>query len=362
MSMPKTKLMLFFLFLLSCNSNKFNCPKFEISEIRKYVDSTRVDTIQAIVDVLIKNGYLEEAIKLDKKQDWEEFMTNYISDTIPPHESHHLVEHRIFLLNYLKTLKEYGYKNLAIEALSNDKNIPIFINNGVNPEIGYYTDEPNFTNLLTEARDLGYNIIRYEPLIADYSTLGNRDSLMAMNILSKWTPNDGKLSIFAGWAHIFKQRYWLRDYLEKQMPEVNIVSVNQTYFNNSISCKYQKTIRNKFNEIMCPSILFSDNKFFTAAEGYEMELIYPENPLDNQKCFNNLKALKKKELNLDDDNIYYMYDAKIENFNICTVNANLILPKTANSDNFYFLPKGTYNIYNYDPIYESLSFVKEVIL
>lgn len=358
--------------LISCNGSTIECKKYLPTDIESIVDKTRVDSIPVRVELLANLGFYDEANALCIMEDWNELIKIYIEDTVAPtdlslmsfekaihmlpsetdivmiNETHYNVEHRLFLMNYLELFKNLGFQNLAIEALSSDESNPVFIYNGVNPKIGIYTDEPYFTSLLGYANDLEFNIIRYEPLIADYNLRGNRDSLMAENILKQWTPTKGKLIIYCGWAHLFNEEYWLRNYLHKLNPNLNIFSINQTYFNHSINSKYQESTREILKQISTPSAILRDSNFFTSSYGYDMEIIYPKEPLKSKACFNNLINVKNYVNTLQSGYVYYVYDDKIGYNNICLVNPELVINKLKTNDLNYYIRKGKYNIFKYN--------------
>lgn len=387
MSLQKIYLILLFTYsLVSCNKFEKYCPKVQLNEIGSLVDKNRLDSIQARVDLLVKNGFYDEAAKVDKLQDWYEFMNVYVEDTIAQkdiklaafsksikmipkdnsilmiNEAHHLVEHRLMALNNLKLWKSEGYKYIAIEAISSDQNIPIFKYGGVNPEIGFYTDEPYFSNILLLAKELGLELIRYEPLTAKYDVPGNRDSLMAINILKQWKPENGKLLIYCGWAHINNQKYWLRSYLEKSNSSLKIFSINQTYLNSSIGSKYQESLSKNLKNIDCPSILIRNGELYRLGKGYEMELIYPELPLKSDNCFPNLININELLKRLDKNVTYYFYNSEVDFDYLCEINPNLIVYNTSGNTDFYYLLPGKYNLFKYSTKNSSLNFIKSISL
>src|SRR5690606_17379848 len=67
-------------------------------------------------------------------------------------EAHHIPKHRAFTKSLLKKLYDNGYRYLGLEALFdstiNERKYPVI-------ETGYYTKEPEFGNLITEALKVG---------------------------------------------------------------------------------------------------------------------------------------------------------------------------------------------------------------
>lgn len=368
----------------SCNEAKTNCQKILAEDIENIVDQKRLDSIQARVELLLNNGFYNEARELNQKENWDDFIKVYIEDTHAPsnlkfetfeaainkipkendilmiNESHYNAEHRLFLLNFLNEFKEKGYKYLAIEALSSEQSIPIFLNNGVNPDIGFYTDEPYFTSLLLFAKELGLELLRYEPLTFDYKIVGNRDSLMADNILKQWSPSQGKLIVYCGWAHLFNQEHWLRNYLSKLHPKLNIFSINQTYLNYSMNSEYQESIRNVFGEIVTPSVLMLNDSLFIATEGYEMEIVYPKDPFLSENCFKNLKKLNANDDMFAQGFVYYLYNVSTNIDSICKVNPELIINKLDKNNNYFYTRNGQFNVFKYVKQKNELEFYKSI--
>jgi hypothetical protein len=68
-------------------------------------------------------------------------------------EAHHNSMHRAFTKSLLKRLFDNGYKNLGLEALDRGEHLDSALNNRGYPiqKTGYYTQDPQFGDLLREA-------------------------------------------------------------------------------------------------------------------------------------------------------------------------------------------------------------------
>jgi hypothetical protein len=114
-------------------------------------------------------------------------------------ESHVDPRTRPFLIGLLPELKKLGYTKLAMEALMTDTiTLPT-------TEIGFYTSDPAYGNLLRTALQAGFKLINYENTSA--SPIWNfRDSSQAANMIHKLNAmaDTGKLIVLAGHGHIHK--------------------------------------------------------------------------------------------------------------------------------------------------------------
>ncbi|HEY9260808.1 hypothetical protein, partial [Chitinophaga sp.] len=114
-------------------------------------------------------------------------------------ESHVDIRTRAFLIDLLPELKKLGYTKLAMEALLTDTiSIPT-------TKVGFYTNDPNYGNLLRTALQAGFKLINYEDTSS--SPVWNfRDSSQAANMIHKLhaIADTGKLVVLAGHGHIHK--------------------------------------------------------------------------------------------------------------------------------------------------------------
>jgi len=115
-------------------------------------------------------------------------------------EAHHQPLHRVFTISLLEGLYERGYRFLGLEALAhadtvlNERGYPVLSS-------GYYTQEPQFGNLVREALELGYTVFPYETQIRANGK--EREIQQARNIEQVVKANpDGKFFIHCGFDHI----------------------------------------------------------------------------------------------------------------------------------------------------------------
>lgn len=153
---------------------------------RKYKPTTADST-------LLKNSNLKNAkdyiIERSKKE-----------QIIIINEAHHNPMHRRFTSSLLKGLYQNGYRYLGLEAIEdsaiNERNYAI-------KESGYYTNEPEFGNLIQEARKLGFIIFAYEA--TDGKNGKEREIEQAQNIKRyRQAHPEGKVIVHCGFDHVFE--------------------------------------------------------------------------------------------------------------------------------------------------------------
>lgn len=172
------------------------------------------------------NGYYKEALKYwDKNGIRKPKTTNqdslfFISSTkinakdyiieqsknnkiIIINEAHHIPKHRTFTKSLLKDLYDNGYRYLGLEALFdsdiNERKFPI-------TNSGYYTKEPEFGIMISEALEIGYTLFSYEASAGKNGK--DREIEQAKNI-QKFIENNpaGRFLIHCGYAHAFENEY-----------------------------------------------------------------------------------------------------------------------------------------------------------
>lgn len=117
-------------------------------------------------------------------------------------EAHNNARHRVFTTSILQGLYDNGYRFLGLEALSdsliNKRKFPVL-------ESGFYTKEPQFGNLISEALKIGFAVFGYEDFSNPNMTGKEREIKQAQNI-TKWIKEnpDGKFLIHCGYDHIIE--------------------------------------------------------------------------------------------------------------------------------------------------------------
>lgn len=169
------------------------------------------------------------------------FLTKEIGDkrVVMLNEAHSTPGHRLFAESMLKTLKEKGFKYLAVETLSwsdtliNQRGYPI-------STTGYYSREPYFANFLRTAIKEGFTIIPYDQQAHQVKTrdINERETNQANNLISAINENPtDKIFVYAGYAHIQKKSEiqdikWMAERF-KDSTGIDPFTIDQTKFTSS---------------------------------------------------------------------------------------------------------------------------------
>lgn len=149
-------------------------------------------------------------------------------------EAHHVPKHRTFTKSLLKELYDNGYRYLGLEALFdstiNKRKFPVI-------ETGYYTKEPEFGNLISEALKIGFTLFKYEA--SEGKNGKEREIEQAANIQKYMESNPkGKVLIHCGYAHAYENDYpaWgkaMAGRLKENM-KIDPLTIDQTKFLESL--------------------------------------------------------------------------------------------------------------------------------
>jgi hypothetical protein len=146
-------------------------------------------------DSAIMNNYTPQSAKdyiINRSKDEQLIIIN---------EAHHNPRHRTFTRSLLEGLYKNGYRYLGLEALADTA---VNKRNYATQESGYYTSEPEFGNLIYEARKLGFIIFGYEA--SDGKNGKEREIEQAKNIQQFMQTNtNGKYLIHCGYDHAFEK-------------------------------------------------------------------------------------------------------------------------------------------------------------
>lgn len=152
-------------------------------------------------------------------------------------ENHFYPNHRKLVLSLLKDFKNYGFKYLALETLTNDS----ALNSGTSIDLntGFYTREPNYSDLIRTAQSLGFKFVAYE---SDESS-ARREEGQAQNLYNKTFKIDStaKVLVIAGISHIFElpdksKKVWMASIFK------NKYGIDPTTFNQTSLNHYRKVI------------------------------------------------------------------------------------------------------------------------
>lgn len=198
-------------------------------------------------------------------------------------EAHHNPKHRIFTKSLLEGLYKNGYRYLGLEAISdttvNERNYAV-------KNSGFYTAEPEFGNLIYEAKKLGFVIFGYE---ASFGKNGKeREIEQARNIQKFMKLNrDGKYVIHCGFNHVYENevRNWEKAMAGrlKEFSEIDPLTIDQVKLS-----EHSKADRNHYfltaTKEKEPFILKSpDNTIFNGLEEPKQTDILVIHPITEYK-------------------------------------------------------------------------------
>ncbi|MEL7427067.1 MAG: hypothetical protein AAFN81_29005 [Bacteroidota bacterium] len=209
---------------------------------------------------------------LDKSKDHEIIIIS---------EAHTKPEHRVFTRCLLNGLYTNGYRHLGLEnilALSRDKSgkmMDSLMNIRGYPTItalsGIYTSEPEYSNLIREAIDIGFTIFSYE---RNGSSDSERDKQQAERIINYMSniPDGDKVICHAGWYHAIEgsikkseesENYWLaHEY--KRLSGIDPLTIYQDALNykiatNQKSSPYYDYLQDRIKGYVKPLVLIDEN-------------------------------------------------------------------------------------------------------
>lgn len=200
--------------------------RFSLDILSQIDDDTVAWKYQTGATELSFNGYYREALQVwDKNgvrkpkttlEDSLYFMSskkisakNYIIEQsknfqiVIINEAHHIPGHRSFTKSLLHGLYDNGYRYLGLEALFdskiNERKFPVM-------ESGYYTKEPEFGNLISEALKVGFTLFSYE---ASPGKNGKEREIEQAENIQKFIESvpDAKVLIHCGYAHAYENEY-----------------------------------------------------------------------------------------------------------------------------------------------------------
>lgn len=153
-------------------------------------------------------------------------------------EAHHNARHRTFTRSLLEGLYKNGYRYLGLEAIFDTA---INVRNFATSETGYYTNEPEFGNLIHEARRLGFTLFSYEA--SEGKNGKEREIAQAQNIYAFMQQHTkGKYLIHCGYDHAFE--YEMRNWEKamagrlKEYSKIDPLTIDQVKFSEKSRPEY----------------------------------------------------------------------------------------------------------------------------
>ena len=193
----------------------------------KEEERTEIGPSSEKIDYILKNGeYYEGSNGL--KYLLERCSKNQV---VMFNEAHHRPNNRYLESELLDSLYKLGFKTLALESIIHESAQNLMM---PNLKLGWFQSEPQESNLIRTAKQIGYKIVSYE----DSTFSEFRESIEANNLIKKTIKNDKneKIIVLCGYAHIFKdtsvnkQKMMALEF--KELTGINPLTINQTTLSN----------------------------------------------------------------------------------------------------------------------------------
>jgi len=194
-------------------------------------------------------------------------------------EAHDIAQHRVLTYRILAGLWQQGYRYFAAESLNASATSQV--NKGyVTNQIGYYTRETTYAQLVLEAKNLGFEIISYDRhKPSKLNTIDERETNSAQTIKEKVFDKDpaAKIILHVGYSHINEDK-WLASKL-KEITALETLTIDQTTRIEKSNEKYEHptyTKAVKEVELQEPFIFVKGDKAWSSAEKkWDISVFWP---------------------------------------------------------------------------------------
>lgn len=284
-------------------------------------------------------------------------------------EAHHQPMHRVFTTALLKGLYDKGYRFLGLEALGymdstlNERRYPILTS-------GYYTQEPQFGNMIREALKLGYYVFPYETAVqANGET---REINQAKNIQKMIESHpEGKFLIHCGFGHIVETELpgWERAMAGriKEYTGIDPLTVNQDYFTEHFLREKENPYFLLADTLVRSSVFVNGDEVFYGYKGqyqFDIRVLHPRTTYVNGRPSWLFLNGERSIYMVDPEKISIDYPVIIKAFlsneDENAVPVDVIEVKNFSDQKALILPKGNYRIEIKNIKGENITFVVTV--
>ena len=149
------------------------------------------------------------------------------SNLVMFNENHFDIRHRKLVKFLLKDFYDLGYRYLALESLFENKQL---LNNRGYPvqKSGFYTREPEMSDLIRVAIEMGYNVFGYDSFGQNERELNQASNIFNNSFV---IDSSAKVLVLGGHDHIFEEKsqnkVWMAYYLKNKYG-INPVTFSQT--------------------------------------------------------------------------------------------------------------------------------------
>ncbi|MBX0333276.1 hypothetical protein K3G39_08495 [Pontibacter sp. HSC-14F20] len=187
-------------------------------------------------------------------------------------EAHHSSLHRVFTRSLLQRLYDNGYRNLGLEALTNGKLKDSLLHDRKYPvmETGYYTQDPQFGNLIRTALEIGYKVFPYETTNRNNGKPREIDQARNIQEVIKSRPNE-KFLIHCGFGHVVEGEHgqWEKAMAGRlaEFTGIDPLTIDQVHYSEKSRPARSHPLLQAFN-ISQPSVLLDhENQPFRFEQG-----------------------------------------------------------------------------------------------
>jgi hypothetical protein len=194
-------------------------------------------------------------------------------------EAHDIAQHRVLTYRMLLGLWEQGYRYFAAESLSSSATLQI--DKGfITQQVGYYTRETTYANLVLKAKEIGFEIVSYDlHKPRKLNTIDERETNSALTIKEKVFDKDpnAKIIIHVGYSHINEEK-WLASKL-KSIIGLETLTIDQTTRIERSHTKhehptYTKAVKNV--ELLEPFIFVKGNEVWSSdSNKWDISVFWP---------------------------------------------------------------------------------------
>ncbi|SHM85842.1 hypothetical protein [Flavobacterium saccharophilum] len=205
-------------------------------------------------------------------------------------EAHNNSRHRVFTTSLLHDLYNNGYRFLGLEALWENLDGKEF----ATLQDGFYIKEPQFGNLIKEAKEIGFTVFQYESTSKVRDGGKTREIEQAENIVKMMKENpNSKFLIHCGYEHIIEGTPGIKTWEKAmagriiEMTGINPFTIDQTYYsekgNTNLNSPYIEMVNLDYPVIM----INNENKAFSGdrenTKNIDCAIIHPITKYKNNR-------------------------------------------------------------------------------
>lgn len=284
-------------------------------------------------------------------------------------EAHHQPIHRVFAKKLLQHLYNKGYRNLAVETLSLDKeHKDTLLNNRKYPKVrsGSYSREPQFGDFIREAMKIGYYVLPYDDQDKYES---EREIEQAKNIIKN--QKEGKTFVYGGFQHALEggHTYWGKAMAEnlKQLSGKDPLTIDQVIFTERSKDAYNHPFYNRQKLEQSSVFIDQHNESYKIKETggyYDIAVFYPKTKYiynrPNWVFVANKTSVKLELQDLDITMPFQVLAFKENEDPRIAVPIDIIQINDKSQPCYLGLAKGNYNIIVVDKANTAYTFYKKI--